>query len=241
MRPTTFLLPLLSLLAVAAACGGGGGGDPPPPDPNVVIAFNPANFPGGAIDNPFMPLTPGVTSVHEGTTDEGFEHIETTVTATTKTILGVVCVEVHDVAFIDGELVEDTLDWYAQDADGNVWYFGEATTAFEGGVPVSTEGSWEAGVDGALPGIVMLASPRVGDVYQQEDAPGVAEDRGWVVGLGESETVPYGSFTGCLHTKDFSPLEPGVMEDKFYAPGVGLILEIDDDDNRIELISVTGP
>jgi hypothetical protein len=122
--------------------------------------------------------------------------------------------------------------------NGHVWYFGEDTKAYENGVLVSTEGSWEAGVAGALPGIVMLADPQVGLTYPQERAPGVAEDMGTVRRLGVNVTVPHGSFSGCLHTEDFTPLEPGIVEDKFYAPGLGFVLEIDEDGNRLELVDV---
>jgi len=237
MRANRSVRPVLALLAVPillAACSSGGGGGFP--GPNVFIAFDPADFPGGPVNNPFLPLTPGTMYVYEGDTADGFEHIEVEVTANTKTILGIVCVEVRDQGFLDGELVEDTLDWFAQDADGNVWYFGEDSKTLEGGVVVSTEGSWEAGVAGALPGIVMLAAPAVGQVYMQENAPGVAEDLGRVVTLGVSETTPLATYNGCLHTEDYNPLDAEV-EDKFYAPGVGLILEVTEDDDRIELVS----
>ena len=229
----------IALVGVAlSACGGGGGGGGVPA-PNVVIPFAVSNFSGVAIDNPFLPLTPGTTYVYEGDTEDGFEHIEVAVTANTKTILGVVCLEVRDQAFLDGELVEDTLDWFAQDDDGNVWYFGEDSQSIENGVVVSTEGSWEAGVGGATPGVVMLADPVVGNVYAQENAPGVAEDRARVAALGVTETVPTDTYGGCLRTDEFTPLEPDVLERKVYAPGVGLILEIDEDDRRIELVSVS--
>lgn len=224
----------LALPLLLAACGGGGGGFP---EPNVIIPFDAADFPGGPVNNTFLPLTPGTMYVYEGDTAEGLERVEVEVTANTRTILGVVCVEVRDRAFLDGELVEDTLDWFAQDADGNVWYFGEDSKTIEGGVVVSTEGSWEAGANGAEPGIAMLAAPAVGQVYMQENAPGIAEDLGQVVGVAESETTPLGTYDGCVHTEDYNPLDPEV-EDKFYAPGVGLILEVTEDDDRIELISV---
>jgi hypothetical protein len=225
-----------ALPALAVACGGGGGGGSVPAV-NLVIPFDAANFSGHAIDNPLFPLVPGTTFTYEGTTEDGFEHVETAVTSTTKTIFGVVCVEVHDQEWLDGTLAEDTLDWYAQDDDGNVWYFGEDTKEIEGGVPISTEGSWQAGVDGALPGVVMLASPTVGSIYAQEQAPGVAEDRAEVVALAEPVSVPYGTYDSCLHNREFSPLEPDVREDKYYAPGVGLVLEVEEG-HRIELVSV---
>ncbi len=228
------LVALVALAGLLAACSGGGGGFP---EPNVAIAFDAADFTGGPVDNPFYPLTPGTMYVYEGDTADGLERVEVEVTANTKTILGVVCVEVRDREFLDGELIEDTLDWFAQDADGNVWYFGEDTKKIEGGVVVSTEGSWEAGVAGAQPGIIMLATPAAGQVYMQESAPGIAEDRAQVVALNQSETTPLATYNGCVLTEDFNPLDAEV-EEKFYAPGVGLILEVTEDDERIELISM---
>src|SRR6185369_9184112 len=114
------------------------------------------------------PLVPGTTFVYEGQTADGFGHDEFAVTHNTKVILGVTCVEVHDVATLDGDVVEDTLDWFAQDNAGNVWYFGENSKQLEDGLVVGVEGSWTAGIDGAKPGIVMEAAPAVGDVYRQE-------------------------------------------------------------------------
>ena len=147
-----------------------------PATPSYPVTIDPANF-VETVDNPYFPLTPGTTWVYEGESDGEAERNEVTVTDETKTILGVTCVVVRDVVLIDGEIVEDTLDWYAQDADGNVWYMGEAVQDFEDGELVSTEGSWEAGVDGAQPGIIMLADPQVGDYYQQELYEGEAEDQ----------------------------------------------------------------
>ncbi|MFI5402130.1 MAG: hypothetical protein ACHQ1G_04270 [Planctomycetota bacterium] len=233
MRTTHAFLALLPLTPFLAACNSGGEGFP---EANVVIPFDPADFPGGPVNNPFHPLTPGAMYVYEGDTADGLERVEVEVTANTKTILGVVCVEVHDRGFLDGELIEDTLDWFAQDADGNVWYFGEDSKTIENGVVVSTEGSWEAGVGGAEPGIIMLAAPAAGQVYMQENAPGIAEDRGQVVAVGVTETTPLATYNGCVLTEDYNPLDPEV-EEKFYAPGVGLILEVTEDDERIELIS----
>ncbi|MBI4563400.1 MAG: hypothetical protein HY716_01730 [Planctomycetes bacterium] len=131
-------------------------------------------------------------------------------------------------------------DWFAQDKDGNVWYFGEDSKEIEDGVVVSTEGSWEAGVGGAQPGILMLADPKVGISYQQEFAEGVAEDMARVKSLSESVTVPVGTFEGCIETMEWTPLEPGARESKFYAPGVGLVLEVSlrGGGARIELVEI---
>src|SRR3989337_1368228 len=200
--------------------------------------IDPANF-VTTIDNPYLPLTPGTTYIYEGNTAEGFEHQEFVVTNNTKVILGVTCIEVRDTVTLDGELIEDTLDWFAQDVDGNVWYFGENSKKLVGGQIVSLEGSWEAGVDGAKPGIIMEANPLLGDFYRQEFYLGEAEDIGEVLSLTESVSVPYGPFNNCLKTADTVPLEPDALEHKFYAPGIGLVLEIDPvTGDRLELIQI---
>lgn len=201
---------------------------------NPVI--DPANFVAG-ITNQYLPLTPGVTRIYTGNKPDGVEVNRVTVTSDTKSILGVVCMVVHDTVTLDGNLIEDTLDWFAQDTEGNVWYFGEDSKEIENDVVVSTEGSWEAGVDGAKPGIVMLANPTVGAVYRQEFLQGVAEDMGKVVALDENVTVPFGAYANCLKTKDFTPLDRSVVEFKYYAPGVGLVLTEEDDAN-VELTGI---
>ncbi|MBD3307782.1 hypothetical protein GF339_15230 [candidate division KSB3 bacterium] len=150
------------------------------------------------------------------------------------------CTVVREREWVDGELEEDTLDWFAQDVDGNVWYFGEDSKEIDEGVVVSTEGSWEAGVDGAQPGILMKGTPQIGDTYRQEYYFGEAEDMASVVSLNASVTVPFGTFTNCLQTEEWTPLEPGVTEYKYYAPGVGLLLEeqVEGGDARVELVEI---
>jgi hypothetical protein len=204
--------------------------------------IDPANF-VSRIDNRYWPLQPGTTFVYEGSSDGESEHNEVAVTTETKTILGVQCVAVRDTVTVEGELTEDTMDWYAQDKDGNVWYFGEDSKSYENGKVASTEGSWEAGVDGAQPGIIMPADPKVGDEYRQEYYAGEAEDMAAVLQLGGTVTVPYGTFDDVLVTKEWSPLEPDVVEHKTYAPGVGLILaeSIQGEQERLELVDVQGP
>lgn len=152
-----------------------GGG---PYDPTI----DPANF-STNIDNPFMPLKPGTTYIYEGPTSQGSIRTEFAVTTNTKLIDGVTCVEVHDQVFTDGELTEDTLDWFAQDKDGNVWYFGEDSDELVNGRVSSLGGSWQGGVDGASPGIVMEAHPKVGDFYRQEFLLNTAEDSAGVLDL----------------------------------------------------------
>jgi len=137
--------------------------------------------------------------------------------------MGVECVVVRDTAWEGGELIERTFDWYAQDQEGTVWYFGEDTKEYRNGKVTSTGGSWEAGVDGAQPGIIMQANPKAGLSYRQEYYEGEAEDKAQVVSVNESVTVPYGSFDHVLKTKEWTPLEPGLVEHKYYAPGVGQV------------------
>jgi hypothetical protein len=195
------------------------------------------------IDNPYWPMAPGSRWVYRETDEEGTElRVEVTVTDRTKTILGIAATVVHDVVTEDGELKEDTYDWYAQDDDGNVWYLGEDTKEYENGKVVSTEGSWQAGVDGAQAGVIMPADPEVGMTYRQEHLAGAAEDRGEILSLGESVTVPFGTFDDVLKTKDTTPLEPSVLEHKFYARGIGPVLAIAvSSGDREELIEFDRP
>jgi hypothetical protein len=230
-----FLLTWFSL-ACLGACGGGG--SPPVAGPLLPVAFSAASFPGGPVDNPYFPLPVGTTWVYQGTTEDGDVELVVEVTGDTKTILGVACVVVRAIESIDGEVVEDTLDWFAQDAQGNVWYLGEDSKDIEGGVVVGTEGSWEAGVAGAQAGIIMPAVLTPGLTYHQEFAPGIAEDMARILGVGAMETVPHGTFADCLDTEEFTPLEPGLVSGKIYAPGVGMIRDVNEDGDFIELVSV---
>jgi hypothetical protein len=209
-------------------------------DKTYQPVINPADFVGG-INNPFFPLTPGTTFTYEAETPDGLERDVISVTHDTKVILGVTCTVVTDRSTLEGVIQEDTIDWFAQDKEGNVWYFGEDTTEFENGVPVSKAGSWEAGVDGAQPGIIMLADPQPGVSYRQEFLEGVAEDMAKVLRLNASVSVPYGDFEDCLETKEWTPLEPGQIEHKFYARGVGLVLveELKGKTVRSELVTVS--
>jgi hypothetical protein len=215
-----------------AACGRLGEG---PYDPVI----DPSNF-VPQIDNPYFPLTPGTTFIYEGQTTQGFEHDEFAVTHNTRVILGVTCVEVHDAVTLDGELSEDTLDWFAQDTEGNVWYFGENTHELEDGLITTIEGTFMAGVDGDKPGVIMKAHPAIGDFYRQEFSLANAEDFAETVSLTETVTVPAGTFHNCLKSKETTPLEPDLLEYKFYAPGVGNVLTIDArTGDREELVQIT--
>ncbi len=203
--------------------------------------IDPANF-TTTIDNPYFPLVPGTMFVYENTA--AGEEVHVTVTHDTKVIFGVTCVEVKDQSFVNKQLSEDTRDWYAQDLAGNVWYFGENTATLEDGLPVSLEGSWTGGVDGAQPGIIMEAHPAVGDFYRQEYLLGTAEDLAEVVSLSSSATVPFGTYTGnALETEETSPLEPDANEHKFYVAGVGNVLTIDEETGEREELTniIVGP
>jgi hypothetical protein len=187
------------------------------------LQLDPGNF-VSRIDNEFFPLTPGTTFTYQGESEGAPTRDVMTVARVTRDILGVNATIVHHLSYENGVLIEDTLDWFAQDKDGNVWYFGEDTKELdENGNVISTEGSWEAGVNGAEPGIVMLANPKKGSRYQQEFATGVAEDMAQVIGFEDSLCVSYGCFENVLATKEWSPLEKGVVEQKYYAKGVGFI------------------
>jgi hypothetical protein len=212
--------------------------DCPPPDLTYNPSINPADF-VSTIDNPLLPFVPGTRYVYQSSEERSV----VTVTNDTKLILGVTTIVVHDVVSAGGQITEDTYDWYAQDTAGNVWYFGEDAKQYEGGKLVGTEGSWEAGVDGAKPGIVMHAiQPAIDSPYRQEYYTCVAEDQAEVVSLSEPVTVPYGSFANCLQTHEFSDLEPDANEDNYYAPGVGLVVVVDLNTGlRTELIEVTTP
>lgn len=199
-------------------------------------------FPGAdafvkGIDNPYLAFDPGRTFRYEGETDEGLETIVVEVTHGHKTIIGVDVTVVRDRVYLDGELTEDTFDWFAQDEDGNVWYFGEDSKEIDDGEVVSTEGSWEAGLNGN-PGIIMLADPTPGTTYAQEDAPDIAEDMARIKSLTASVDVEYGSFDGCLQIAEWSPLSSGAREYKYYKAGVGLVLETGKAGERVELIAI---
>lgn len=205
----------------------------------VDVKLPPEAF-GDTIDNPYLPLIPGAALIYRGQ-DEG-ESIRDRmkVTHDTKEIQGVSTTVVRDRAFVDGELAEDTVDWYAQDLLGNVWYFGEDSKEIENGQVVSTAGSWQAGLDGAKAGIIMPAHPAIGDVYQQEEAPGVAEDRAEVLAFGQTIVTRFATFGNCLQTAETTPLEPDVLEHKFYAKGIGFVRSetISGGDEVLELVDI---
>jgi hypothetical protein len=190
----------------------------PPYDPVI----DPTSFVSN-VTNPYFPLIPGTVYVVEGTRDGLPRRDQMTVTTETKVIMGVPCVVVRDVSMSDTALVEKTTDWYAQDKDGNVWYFGEDTAEYENGQVTSTAGTWLAGVDGALPGIIMKATPTTGDAYRQEYRPGSAEDFARVLQTDATASTPAGEFPSVVVTQDLDLLDKSKQEQKQYAPNVGFI------------------
>ncbi|HEX5614755.1 MAG TPA: hypothetical protein VFZ83_06330, partial [Acidimicrobiia bacterium] len=181
--------------------------------------LDPADFIDG-ITHPYLPFTVGSEWIYEGFSDGETERIEIVVTDERKEILGISATVVRDTVYVGGELVEDTFDWYGQDRDGNVWYLGEDSKEYEDGEVVSTAGSWEAGVDGAQPGIVMPAVAEVGHAYRQEFYAGEAEDLAEIIAIGETLTIGIGDYADVIRTREWTPLEPDVVEEKTYAPGV---------------------
>jgi hypothetical protein len=231
-------------LVVVAGCGTpSGGGEAKGRTEKAQKAYEPriesADF-TSRIDNKYFPLKPGTTFVYKGEFHGTAERDVMAVTDDTKRVMGVECLVASDRVTEGGELVEQTYDWYAQDKEGNVWYFGEDVTEYKNGKVTGHEGSWESGVDGARPGIAMKADPRVGQTYRQEYSKGVAEDKARVVSLNGSVEVPYGKYDRVLVTEEFTPLEPGVVERQYYVAGVGDIVEatVKGQPERIELANV---
>lgn len=243
---------LLSLAAVGGGCGGQAAADRGADDQVVAagelptgseaVELDPKDF-STRIDNRYLPIRPGDRRVVRVTDSEGLrERNVLTVSDETKLIAnGITARVVYTVVSEKGKVIEDNYAWYAQDKQGSVWYLGENAREFENGEVKTTKGSWEAGVDGAQPGIVMPARPKVGLAYREEGAKGVAEDRAKVFSLRERAEVPFRRFgSGVLLTKETSPLDPpGFLDYKFYAKGVGLVLgvEISGGSDREELVS----
>jgi hypothetical protein len=203
--------------------------------PNI----DPARF-TTSVDNEYFPLKPGTTFVYNGKTADSTEGDTVAVTPDTRNVMGVECVVVKDTVTENGKMTEKTYDWYAQDDKGSVWYFGEDSGEYQNGKLKTKEGSWEAGKHGAQPGIIMPADPKVGHVYRQEYRKGVAEDMAKPLKIAGSANVPYGSFDQVLVTDEWTPLEKNVAEQKYYAGGVGTVLEkaIKGPKERLELVSV---
>jgi hypothetical protein len=210
---------------------------------STAEAPNPANF-SARVTNPWFPLIPGTTDVYRGVKDGKAARDVLTVTDSTARIEGVPVVVVHDRLYLSGRLGERTTDWYTQDRRGNVWYFGESTAELDrNGRVTSTAGTWRAGRNGAKPGIYMPGHPRVGQSGRQEFSKGQAEDHFRVLSFRASVQVPYTSSRKALLTKEWTPLEPGTLDHKFYLRGVGTVLEqtIKGGDERLALVSFRSP
>ena len=196
------------------------------------------------VNNPWFPLIPGTTFVYRGIKDGKTARDLYSVTSATKTIQGVHCTAVRDRLYLAGRLEERTTDWYAEDRSGNVWYFGESTAELDrAGHVTSTEGTWQAGRDGAQAGIYMTARPMVGQSRRQEYYKGHAEDHFSVLSLRASISVPYLTSHRALLTKEWTPLEPGTVDHKFYVRGIGEVKEVTvkGPTERSELVSVRRP
>jgi len=215
------------------------------PQGNEPVSLDPADF-TTRIDNRYWPMTPGTRWTYRETDEAGADlRVAVTVTGETKRIANGVTARVVRDSVADGrQLVEDTFDWYAQDRQGNVWYMGEKTAEFEHGKLNTTAGSFEAGVNGALPGIALPGHPTPGMRYRQEFSKGEAEDNGEVLSTREMAETPYGRFKKALLTKDTDTIEPGVLEYKLYAPRVGPVLTLGvsgGPGSREELIDIDKP
>ena len=251
-------LGVLGVSFAVAACGGNSdsssskgktGAEPAAvenalPQGSEPVELDPKDF-SIEIDNPYWPMSPGNKWVYRETDTKGaLENVVVEVTDETKMIAnGIEARVIRDTVSENGKPVEITDDWYAQDSSGNIWYLGEYVTNYENGKVVDHKGSFEAGVDGAQPGIAMPGNPKPGMSYRQEYYKGEAEDRAGVITVGEEQVqVPFGYFKDdVLMTRDLVPTEPKVQELKFYAPGVGPLLSVHTDGNggRAELISFT--
>ncbi len=220
MRPIRIAIVVAALAAAAVVISAGAAASSRGPGYHPRI--DPAQF-TTRITNRYMPLVPGRSRRYRGVRDGAPTRHLVTVTRQTRRVMGVRCVVVSDVVMQNESLVEKTSDWYAQDRAGNVWYFGENTAEYQNGVVTSTAGTWEAGVDRALPGIVMPARPKIGRTYQQEWRPGVALDKATVLALDATVKVPAGTFRHAIVTLDKNPLDPSKIEHKWYAPGVGVV------------------
>lgn len=240
---------LATCLVALAACSSSSGGkkfDLPAnfdPDAPYTVDITGADL-SATINNTFFPAPVGATWQYQADTDEGLEQIDVVVLASTdpmgnKMVMGFEARVIRDTVTLNGDVIEDTWDWYGQDAGDNVWYIGEDTAEFEDGEFVCNCGAWEWGINNALPGYLMLADPQVGDAYRQEYLVGEAEDIAEIVERDVTVNVAAGMFTGCIKTRDMSVIDRSYEEFKYYCPGIGIVLE-EEDDERVELISYSG-
>jgi hypothetical protein len=234
----------IAVLALAA-CGGGGSKSKSSsasglPQGTKPVKLDPADFTTN-IDNPYWPMRPGSHWVYREVENGETQRVDVTVANQTKTLEGIAARVVHDRVSRNGETLEDTYDWYAQDSAGNLWYLGEDTAEYENGKLKTKEGSWAAGVDGAEPGVVVPAHPKQGMTYREEYYAGHAEDGAEVLGVNSQVQVPFGRFQNALLTRNFSTIEPTVEEMKLYAKGIGPVMEllVSGGSGRTELLSYT--
>jgi hypothetical protein len=230
----------IAVLALVA-CGGGGSKSSSSsslPQGTKPVKLDPADFTTN-IDNPYWPIRPGSHWVYREVENGETQRVDVTVTNQTKILDGIEARVVHDRVSRNGETLEDTYDWYAQDSDGNLWYLGEDTAEYENGKLKTKEGTWAAGVNGAEPGVVVPASPRQGMRYREEYYAGHAEDGAEVLSVNSQVQVPFGRFRNALLTRNFSTIEPTVEEMKLYAKGVGPVMEllVSGGSGRTELLS----
>jgi hypothetical protein len=230
---------LVGVAAIAVAIGLRWFGGNDEFDAAYAPTIDSANF-SANIDSRYLSLPVGRKLIYEGRSDEGVERVEIVALNETKTIMGVETRVVLDRAWVDGVIVEETRDYFAQDKDGNVWYFGENVDNYADGTLKDHGGSWIAGVDGAQPGIVVKAQPTVGEKYRQEYYVGEAEDVGEVLSITESVTVRGRQYSNCLKTLDTSLIEKGLREHKYYCPEVNAVVLVIDlaDDAREELVEI---
>ncbi len=224
----SLIIPIVATLALGAIAETDTTEPEPAIDPGDAGDYAPSVDPAefvDVIDNPYLPYAVGSRWVYEGVSDGESERIEIEVLDDTREVMGITATVVRDTVYVDDEMVEDTYDWFAQDSDGNVWYLGEDTREFEDGVAVNAEGAWEAGIDGALPGIVMPGEPSVGDAFRQEYYPGEAEDMAEILEVGVARSIAFGEFDDVVVMGHWTPLEPEVIEEKWFASGVGMIYE----------------
>jgi hypothetical protein len=234
----------IAVLALAA-CGGGvskstSSSASSLPQGTKPVKLDPAEF-TTSIDNPYWPMRPGSHWVYREVENGETQRVDVTVTNQTKTLEGIEARVVHDRVSRNGETLEDTYDWYAQDSAGNLWYLGEDTAEYENGKLKTKEGTWAAGVDGAEPGVVVPAHPKQGMTYREEYYAGHAEDGAEVLGVNSQVQVPFGRFQNAMLTRNFSTIEPTVEEMKLYAKGVGPVMEllVSGGAGRTELLSYT--
>lgn len=249
-RMIWFTSVLIAVLIFLVGCSGGTESptvNPPASKPageGYTVDLTPADF-VEVVDNPYFALIPGTKweyDIRRGSVTIEKDTVE--VLKETREVMEIQATVVRDMVSVGDQLVEDTYDWFAQDKNGNVWYVGESVDNYVGGVMANHKGSWEWGVDGALPGIIMWADPsaHLNEEYYQEYYLGRAEDKGQVLSVNESVTVPFNSFENVVKTFDFSALEPNLKEHKFYAAGIGLIKEIDlNSGEEVLLIEFTQP